>query len=409
MHIDLKTQRPDVLAHITWPESEKYPKKLRGHAIDRNGVRIDGAQDVCRTVNRPEELEAKKQMIANIIGQNCLSQVSTSHAHHTSSNVLDDANPMVVAYQRVNDHPEFLSGWSEVTAHAALTQFQRQILPTLSKYGTAEYPIFTETDLDDLKKDLLARIAENGNSKGSPKINNRTMLQTLAASQKIYDAMVRFDPMLPDISLSAVKTIRRIASEQMKALPPKVRERFIELLDECMANEPLMVRQVSILVDAGPRTAEAAAVIPALDFVDIEGVTSLYVAWQEKGGKRCAKLKTKNGYRYVPLSMWGKTMVADVTNFWGLPQFHRILHAPLFWFLISPHGSKRSCLRLDSRRKNGSSTKKKNWKIQSEMKEIVPISILQHMYFGGIAPPCGSTSVPSRQGIATICLDMPFI
>ena len=25
MHIDMKTQRPDVFAHITWPETEKYP------------------------------------------------------------------------------------------------------------------------------------------------------------------------------------------------------------------------------------------------------------------------------------------------------------------------------------------------------------------------------------------------
>lgn len=316
MHIDLKTTKPGVLAHITWPDSKKYPIKLRGHAIDTNGVRIDGAKDICRTVTCPNDMETKKQMIAYIVGQNCLLRASKSHAH-TSASALDDTTPMVVAYQRLNDHPEFLSGWSEVTAHAALTQFQRQILPTLSRYGTAEYPIFTEADLDELKKDLMARIAENGNSKGSPKINNRTMLQTLAASQKIYDAMVRLDPTLPDISLAVAKTVRRIATEQMKALPSKVRERFIELLSECMVNEPLMVRQTTILVDAGARTAEAAAVIPAIDFVDIEGATSLYVAWQEKGGKRCAKLKSKNGYRFVPLSMWGKTMVAQCDKILG--------------------------------------------------------------------------------------------
>lgn len=317
MYTNLPTGVPGVFAHVTWNERLGYPLKLTGYAVDPNGVRLDGANSIRRTVNRPEELEIKKQSIANIVSQNCLSSISKNRVSHASSVELDDSLPMVIAYHRLVNHPEMLSGWSEMTAHSALVQFQRQILPIISRFGSADYPIFTEADLDALKQNLMESIGKNGNSKGSAKINNRTMTQTLAQSQKIYDAMVRFDPTLPDISLSTSKIVRRIATEQMKALPPKVRAHFIQILRDRMQTEPLMVRQAVILVDLGPRTAESAAVIPDLDFVDIDGITSLYVAWQEKGGKRCPKLKSKNGYRYVPVSFWGLSMVAKCNEILG--------------------------------------------------------------------------------------------
>ena len=72
MYTNLPTGVPGVFAHVTWNERLGYPLKLTGYAVDPNGVRLDGANSIRRTVNRPEELEIKKQSIANIVSQNCL-------------------------------------------------------------------------------------------------------------------------------------------------------------------------------------------------------------------------------------------------------------------------------------------------------------------------------------------------
>ncbi len=312
MKKNIKTMLTEVDVHITCNTQGGYPTQVSGYAIDADtGIKLDGARTVRRTVHTKADLPNVQEQIVNIITEEVMAAKQTQNASHstTPANVLDKTNALVVAFHQAQNLPLMFPDWNSNTRKHWLGTFEATFLPILLAANPLD-PKFDEKDFQEkLKVLLMKKIQASEKSKGVLQINQRTRSHTLAAAQKIYDAMQKIDRTLPEINFGTEPVDRRIFTEQIKSIPAPVWVKFVKLIEDDIQANPKFVMATSIMLDVGTRTAESAAVIPQIDIDFCDDCTILSVVWQEKDGKRCAILKNDNAYRTVPLSYWGAEMV----------------------------------------------------------------------------------------------------
>ena len=312
MKKNIKTMLTEVDVHITCNTQGGYPTQVSGYAIDANtGIKLDGARTVRRTIHAKGDLSNVQEKIVNIITSEVMATKQKQNASHstTPTNALDETDALVVAFRQVQKLPLLFPDWNRNTREHWFGMFETTILPILQAEDLLS-PRFNEEDFrEQLKNLLMKKIQDSKKSKGNLRINKRTLSNTLAASQKIYDALSKIDRNLPDIDFGDEPVDRRIFVEQIKSIPDSVRVAFVKLIEDDIQTNPKFVMATVIMLDAGSRTAESAAVIPQIDIIFYDGYASLTISWQEKDGKRCPILKNDNAYRQVPLSHWGSEMV----------------------------------------------------------------------------------------------------
>ncbi len=195
--------------------------------------------------------------------------------------------------------------WNDETRKSALTYFGRHVLPFLREEAEsgAIHP-----DVERLRQEMLEDIRESTHASDITRKMQQTQHNHLRDSECIYEAMRRIDLSLPKVKF-AQKRGKRIQAETIKSLPRSVRRAFSRELERRVKNEPKLVLGAVMMFDAGLRTAEAAAVWFDLDIELVGEIAVVNVCYQEKNGLRSEILKTLNGYRKIPLSYWGLTML----------------------------------------------------------------------------------------------------
>lgn len=211
-------------------------------------------------------------------------------------------NVYLQALKQVNVVPD----WGESTLNMAKQLAKNRFIPYLLELG--DIKCIDDVILDIFREKCLAQIAESGNSKKSDKQRVKTAEHEIARFIKLYEEMRRLDPMLPPITGTRSGYSRNYQIEQFRELPDTVRRQFIALLEEQCCHYPALVRAAVLMLDAGLRTAEAAAVRTE-DFEFYKDIALLPVLVQEKDGKRNPVLKREASYRIVALSSWGSELV----------------------------------------------------------------------------------------------------
>lgn len=312
MKKNFSTTLSDVDVHTSYNGQGEYPKKVLGYAIDSNtGIKLDDARVVRRTAHTKEELSNVQEQIVNIITAEVMAAKQTQNTSHstTPAGVLDETNALVVAFRQVQKLPLMFPDWNSNTRSHWFGVFETTFLPFLLVANPLALN-FDEKDFQEkLKVLLMEKIQASKKSKGVPLVNKRTRSHTLAAAQKIYDAMAKVDRILPEIDFGDEPVDRRIFIEQVKSIPEPVRVAFVKLIEDDIQANPKFVMATVIMFDVGSRTAESAAVIPQVDIVFRNDYAILYIMYQEKDGLRCEILKSDNAYRLVPMSYWGSEMV----------------------------------------------------------------------------------------------------
>ena len=307
MYKDLPTKIVGVRVHITGYHDDEAEIILRGYAVDDHGTRIDGSKNLRRTAKTPDDIPSAERHLASAI-ENALPKKQTgSDQSRTASTALDPHHPMVQAFNELcAGEYKVSSTWNDVVETRNISGFRRRLLPRILEYMNKP---FTLSDQNRLLTAIADDVRTHGNSRKNETKVLKTAKKDMAAYATVYEALRRIDPMLPVLDLVPPRLSKNITDEQLKSLPREVRRKFARKLRQLITKEPVLVLGTVIMWDAGTRTAEAAAVIPALD-IEIIGTTSiLKIMWQEKNGIRIGVLKTDAAYRKVPLSAWGRKMV----------------------------------------------------------------------------------------------------
>lgn len=314
MKYDITTNIPNVSVHITKNDAHGIIT-LHAYAIQSDtGQRLDCKAPLKRTAkNESEAISAEKHLVQAVIKR--LSTVPSVRRENTREG-LDANHPMVKVFHELASSGDSIDNWPLDWRRRSLIYFERHVLPRLMPYMDKA---FEDEDRDALCDELTEEILGNGRSRQNLKIAKETAREHLSNADKIYRAMHREAPALPGIALAYTRRGKRYYAEQVKSLPRAVRRRFAQRLRELIAKEPNMVICAVVMWDAGLRTAEAAAIIPALDieYYNAESGTfaSVHVNFQEKGGKRDPHLKSPSAYRTVPLSFWGISIIEQCLEY----------------------------------------------------------------------------------------------
>ena len=260
------------------------------------------------------QIESKMRQVVALVNE--VIPKETAPARKPVVTGLDETNAMVIAFHAIaKSDVEVSPTWDAEYRRTQLFYFERHILPRIQPFADPEMP-YMSSDREQLFAAIYSEVADNGHSKGNKKIMQQTVRRHLADASIIYSAMRREDPTLPVLQIEYGRT-KRIQQEMLKSLPADVRTCFAQALRERAGSEPKLVFGAVLMWDGGLRTAEAAAAIYRIDIRSHdgnEGKVSVYVEWQEKDGIRCPKLKTDNGYRVIPLSFWGASLLSQCAD-----------------------------------------------------------------------------------------------
>lgn len=302
-------KHPDTTVHITWTQNDAgKPIVLRGYAIDTNtGVRLDYSDTRKRTARSMHEVMSKHD---NLYAAICadIDKHKRKSAVKSSATGADSKSPMLYAFQTLAASTDPVSSdWSPEYEAKNMTHFRRTFLPVLIAHEqTGEE--WTDANRDELQKNYVEKILRDKRSMGHEATALETARKTLPAMDTIYQRMRDHDPSLPEISFRPRYTGRHAKNEQLKSLPRRVRRKFKRLLGEYIDKDPRMSMAIIAMYDSGLRTAEAAAI-----WIDViirgEGFATIFVRYQVKHGVRMKLLKTKNAYRFSPMSAWGLAMM----------------------------------------------------------------------------------------------------
>lgn len=211
-----------------------------------------------------------------------------------------------------------IPGWGTGTRTKAVPWFERHFLPLLeTQFSADDVTVIGGPVLLKWKQDQRDETAKHLNSRNDLTITT-TMASHYQQCNKIYKEMRKLDNTLPPIASEELLSsgARRVEVEQCKSVPEPIRQLFFRWLESNVESDPRKAFAATIVVDAGVRTSEGAAVIPS-DIQRVEDLTLLPVLWQEQGGERNSVLKNTNSYRLVPLSRWGSTMLAKCVKHMG--------------------------------------------------------------------------------------------
>ena len=305
---DIPTNVKGVRVHVTGYKNAEIGCTLRGYAIDKNGIKIDGSSTLRRVAKTADDIpNAERHLVAAALNKLSIKAESESHTGSIIED-LDPKHPMVIAYQEMlAEGLKISENWKETVEKRAISLFARHALPRILRYSTEP---FCEADRDKLLQEIAKDVRNHGNSHQNENTVLNTARSNLATCAIVYsNGLRRIDPMLPELALAPLRFNKKYTQEQIKSLPRAVRRKFAQLLKKYILESPLLVLGAVMMDDCAARTSEAAAVIPSRDIEDTGKQMILKVCWQEENGIRSAILKTDAAYRKVPLSKWGMEMV----------------------------------------------------------------------------------------------------
>lgn len=323
MHRDIETGYKNIKAHVTEHVNNKSLFVLRAYLIDaKTGCRRDGSKTLTRFAYSAEDVPRKERYLIEALllaAANDLSEEEdTTSTAEKNATQIDINDPLAVAFKIVCDNAiDAFPTWNLEVTNRWITYFRRNVLGPL---GTAiDDGTLTdetgETARDFIYPMVLESVSANGKASGKATALRNTVDGNLSAIQQVYDACRRIDGDLPKLQIASFRKTK-IKNETCKSLPRQVRRCLVRKLQRLVKDEPLLVIATVIMFDIGSRTAEAAAVIPAIDIVDLDdGYKVLKVYFQEKAGKRSPILKSSNSYRIVPFSFWGITLIETALRY----------------------------------------------------------------------------------------------
>lgn len=316
----VKTSIEGLLVSISETIKDNGKISIRGYAYDKKSNRkLTNIKEVKRIAQNEDDKDVVIDTVVAEIEKRYRSRILAKRRQKISR--FEDS-PIIEAYFEflnfINSCPySIFEGWNAATLRANLSLFEHKILLLLVPYVGGNAKPFTTDSQKMIENEILRGVMNHGNCRKNRIIAMRTVAKILSASQRIYDTISQANSELPKLVLTGSPIPKRIRREQIKALPPQVRQTFFKLVWHLTESEPLLAMHIAIMADAALRTAEAAAVIPSIDidFQDDFGV--IHVEFQEKDGLRNPILKSSAAYRNALLSYWGKTMVQRCSHFLG--------------------------------------------------------------------------------------------
>lgn len=311
---DIPTNIPNVSVHITKNDARGIIT-IRGYGVQSDtGQRLDSKAPLKRTAkNEADAISEEKHLVQAVLKR--LSSTPSTRKRAVRGG-LDEDHLMVKVFREMTSSGCQIDNWPPDWQRRSLIYFERHVLSRLMPYLDKT---FEDEDRDALCDELTKEILGNGRSHQNLKIAKETAREHLSNADKIYRTMRREAPALPEIKLAYPRRGKRYYAEQVKSLPRAVRRRFAQRLRKLAAKEPNMVISAVVMWDAGLRTAEAAAIIPALDIeyykAECGKYASVHVNYQEKAGMRNPVLKSPSAYRTVPLSFWGISIIEECLKY----------------------------------------------------------------------------------------------
>ena len=294
---------------------------LSGRVKLISGEILTAYRPCTRTTSRKEYLDGKEREIVNALSSR-VSQREKSNAGKAASGKDEKAaiSPaglqIQAAFERVKNLPPHIisSSWGSNTASAALKYFERNILPFLRQHADEAENMTTTLLLQEQIKAVFAIRADGKDENAMAK----ALKLHLAQSETIYRCMeLESETSLPMFDFST-DHIKHSQTEQFKAFPQEIRRKIAAYLLRLKDIEPLLVKRLVAMFDAGVRTSEASAVRFQEIREHITPLGSRYGVYQiteqedaQNKGHRTKILKTENSYRTVIFSSWGMQMLQD--------------------------------------------------------------------------------------------------
>lgn len=190
--------------------------------------------------------------------------------------------------------------WSPQTNRAAITYFERQVLPKLNdllqKQGT-----ITHADVDALFDALVQNAVDSKKSSGQSIVVRKSVERELSSAIRIYDEIRQNQPEceLPELHFRVASRKSTPGTEQVKSLPDPIRIKLAALLlYRLLPVGPAC--GLALMFFGGLRTAETAA--PRFGEITVCENYAIYtVCSQIRKQERDAKLKTDAAYRTIVL------------------------------------------------------------------------------------------------------------
>lgn len=253
----------------------------------------------------------ERQRFANRLGseyqqKNRMSRTQKSKKGSVSKGPLSQAYHAYLESQNCTSDSElrfsvlYNQRWSPQTNRAAITYFERQVLPELDgllqKQGT-----ITDSDVEALLMSLTQKAMDSKKSSGQPVIVKRSVERELSSALVVYREIQRDQPEyeLPELRFYASDRKSTSGNEQVKSLTDPIRIKLAALL---LYRLPPVGPScgLALMLFGGLRTAEAAA--PRFGEITVCGNYAIYtVCTQVRKQDRDSRLKTDAAYRTIVL------------------------------------------------------------------------------------------------------------
>lgn len=291
--------------------------ELRGILVDAKTIHhVSGAKYKDISAAGAYELEYKRnKLYRRVVGTIPRKSESSSRAKNDPQY---KEGRYTDVFKEIVDRKIPIPDWGEATRSKALSWFEKHFLPLLkTHFDGDDVTVIGGPVLTAWKQEQREKTAKHLNSRGDFTITT-TMASHFQQCYKIYNVMCKLDNTLPPINSEELLSsgAKRVEIEQCKSIPESIRQKFFRWLENHVDSDPCKAFAGTLVVDAGIRTSEAAAVIPS-DIQRVGDLALLPVLWQERDGLRDSVLKRNNSYRLVPLSRWGSTMIARCEQHMG--------------------------------------------------------------------------------------------
>lgn len=290
-YINLPIEHTDCMAHITWPDQDA--PTLTGTIVSSTGVPLTEYSRVVRNAMSRDEIPYVQTHILNTLSENF-----KPHAHAPKTHgIAPSHTPMELAFNQV-----IASDALRWKSSGNVSYFRNNVLPRIKH---CVYPSdFTSEDLHIMISELEKKSLGNPNSYGRPENAEANVHNHLVAADTIFSHMRIIDPSLPNLQLCRPSIKKKRYNEEMqKHLPVSAILILRKLIWDYISISPHYARSLGIMLSAGLRPAEAAAIIGS-DIISSEIMTCIAISAQETDGERDYDLKTPAAYRTIPLDSW---------------------------------------------------------------------------------------------------------